>query len=99
MNFDISELVWALCGVYAIFSGLTKFKDKDAYKYKYTAESLIRFAKTYKICMCIIGVIMLWGAVIKLLGLPYLLTLINIVALIIAGVIVFIAYKKILREK
>lgn len=99
MHFDISEVVWALCGLYAIYSGITRFSNKNAYKYKYTEESFLKFGRFYRAGMCVIGIVMIWGAVIDLLLLPRFLTLINIIVLILAALLIFAAYKKVLVEK
>lgn len=100
MHFNIAELVWAVLGAYAIYSGVSKYKSfQNTYMYKYTKESILKFAKIYCACLCSIGIFLLWGAVIYIFRLPYILVMVNVVLMFMAGVIVFIAYKKVLKDK
>ena len=99
MHFDISIAVWAGLGIYALYTGIKRWRQKNAANiYRYTKESVARFSKWYGILVSLIGIFLLWGVVLKLFWLPYILTLINVLCVVAAGIALFIAYKKVLVE-
>lgn len=99
MNIDISVVLWVLLGAYVIFDGLKKRKYKNAADpRKYTAESIKKFSEYYGLNLIILGVLLLFGAVIKAFGLPYILSLITVVLMIISGVFLLIIYNRVLQR-
>ena len=50
MHFDISIAVWAGLGIYALYTGIKRWRQKNAANiYRYTKESVARFSKWYGI--------------------------------------------------
>ena len=91
MNFDISIVVWGLLGAYAIFTGIKRGKQKNAANiYKYTRESVDKFSKCYCVCLVIIGLLLLLGALFKLLRLSIIFSLINTVLVFMTGIAFYI---------
>lgn len=97
MHFEPEELVWIIVGIVSIYSGISRYSTmNNPYQWRYTKESLKKFSKIYRDGLCIIGVLMFVEALFIALGLPRIFTGLDVAAMAIVGIYVFIAFKKVL---